>query len=162
MFARIAPKLIDSGWPAVIPLIGKKAFTDDWSRYNKEPLEDEQLEAWCRQYPNHNVGLPVPQTITIIDKDILDPEIAATVEDLRVRHLGRTPLVRVGRAPKTMAFYQGSDIGSRKVHPIEVFNGSGQVAIYGTHPDTRLSYYWTDEEPISVSPTDLRASPQSR
>lgn len=158
-FADLAPKILDTGWPAVIPLRGKRAFLPGWARWNREPLDDDTLDEWRRLYPRCNVGLPVaPGQWVAIDCDVTDTAAACDVEAIADDILGDTPAVRIGRPPKWARFYQpaaGNSIRSVARAPVEVFATSGIVAAFGIHPDTGREYLWPFESPLWLSPSDL-------
>jgi hypothetical protein len=155
MFARIAPKLVDNGWPSPLPCKGKQPIPVGWNIGNVQPIDDALLEAWCQQYPDANVGHATGNGIAYIDQDILDPAIARDVDQVADDILGRTRAVRIGRAPKSLRVYRGTGIRSRKCHPLEIFGDTGQAIFYGIHPVTGQPYIWPDEEPLHLSPSDL-------
>ena len=95
-------------------------------------------------------------------------------ERLARRHLGDTPLRRVGRAPKVLLVYRpapGSDLRKRTIHlpPFEDEDGSlvpqrvellgrgQQFVAFGTHPDTGDRYAWGED---GEGPSLLDVSPE--
>jgi hypothetical protein len=72
-------------------------------------------------------------------------------DELANKHLGRTPLVRIGQAPKQLRIYrQGGGGTSRKLHPVEIFSGTGQCVGFGQHQKTGHPYYWPDASPLEL------------
>ena len=101
----------------------------------------------------------VPPEIVAVDADIIDPEHAAFANKLADTILGETPLVRIGLAPKQIRIYRaGNLIRSRKLHPLEIFCGSGQFIAFGWHAKAGRPYVWPKESPLTVSADD-RAIP---
>ena len=87
----------------------------------------------------------------------MDPEHAAFADRLADDILGRTPLVRIGLAPKQIRVYRGGDlIRSRKLHPLEIFSGSGQFIAFGWHEKADRPYIWPQRSPLDVTPTATR------
>ena len=96
--------------------------------------------------------LAVQSEIVAIDLDIIDQEHAAAADRLADDILGRTPLVRIGLAPKQIRVYRSGDaIRSRKLHPLEIFSGSGQFIGYGWHEKAGRPYIWPQRSPLDVS-----------
>ena len=96
--------------------------------------------------------MAVQQEIVAIDLDILDQEHAAAADSLANDILGMTPLVRIGFAPKQIRLYRSGDlIRSRKLHPLEIFSGSGQFIGYGWHEKAGGPYTWPQASPLNVS-----------
>jgi hypothetical protein len=158
MFAELAERLLDRGWSAVMPLVGKRPVMRGWDRWCEQPLDPIELKQMLRCAPMANIGLPVPTSVVVIDVDVLDEAQAATLTELLFAIAGPTDLIRIGRPPKAQYFYRPVEIGtirSRKLHPIEVFCGSGQVALFGRHPDTGQPYHWPQRSPIDIGPADL-------
>jgi hypothetical protein len=61
-------------------------------------------------------------------------------------------LVRIGFAPKKIRIYRAGDrIKSRKLHPLEVFSGSGQFVRFGWHEKAGRPYIWPQASPLTVS-----------
>ena len=101
----------------------------------------------------------VQPEIVALDADIIDPEHAAFADKLADDILGVTPLVRIGLAPKCIRIYRAGDlIKSRKLHPIEIFCGSGQFIAFGWHAKAGRPYIWPHESPLTIN-TDSHAIP---
>ena len=97
--------------------------------------------------------------IVALDADIVDPEHAAYADELADDILGATPLVRIGLAPKCIRIYRAGDlIRSRKLHPLEIFCGSGQFIAFGWHAKAGRPYIWPHESPLTIS-ADSHAIP---
>jgi hypothetical protein len=97
-------------------------------------------------------SMAIQSGLVAIDIDILDHTAAVLADELANKHLGRTPLVRIGQAPKQLRIYrQGGDVKSRKLHPIEIFSGSGQCVGYGRHQKTGQPYYWPEASPLELA-----------
>ena len=89
--------------------------------------------------------------IVAIDLDIVDQKHAAAAAGLANEILGDTPLVRIGLAPKQIRVYRNSGaIRSRKLHPLEIFSGSGQFIAYGWHEKAVRPYLWPQCSPLDV------------
>jgi hypothetical protein len=97
----------------------------------------------------------IQREIVVLDADIIDPAHAAYAAKLADNILGVTPLIRIGLAPKCIRVYRAADlIQSRKLHPIEIFCGSGQFIAYGWHTKAGRAYHW----PCSASPLSINAN----
>jgi hypothetical protein len=98
-----------------------------------------------------------------IDLDIVEPSQADYANCLADAVLGKTPLTRIGLAPKQVRIYRNSsDIRSRKLHPVEVFAGSGQVVAFGWHAKAGRPYLWTLASPLELSPDNEQIPAISR
>jgi hypothetical protein len=155
-FSSTAPRLIDNGWPAVIPDYGKVPAVSCWPAYNQIPVPAPVLAYWCRRYPDANVGLPLGHRIVAVDIDIVEGVPMETVAEIADATIGWTDFLRVGRPPRQLRLYRGH-VMSRKHPPIEIFGNSGQVVIYGMHPTTGHPYFWPFDEPFYRGPGDLPA-----
>lgn len=161
MFAFLAPKLRDMGWKSLIPLHnpGKRPIMSDWEEYSQSPPTESEIDLWARQHPNAGVGLVSgPDGVVAVDLDFKDVAKSTRSLDIADEMLGATPLVRVGQAPKTMLFYRAVadlDPGGRAFGGYELYRHSGQVVLYGVHPDTRQPYRWIEGRPEDMSPCDL-------
>ena len=112
-----------------------------WPGLNHAEWDDADLAAAISDYQpvdDYCCCLAVQSEIVAIDLDIIDQEHAAFADGLANNILGRTPLVRIGFAPKQIRVYRAGDpIRSRKLHPLEIFSGSGQFIAYGWHAEGR-------------------------
>jgi hypothetical protein len=84
-----------------------------------------------------------------IDLDVLDAAAADRLLSLTQGHLGATPLIRVGRAPKRLLVYRAMGIiPSRSIAlscgNIDIIGERRQFVAYGIHPDTKRPYHWYD------------------
>ncbi len=101
---------------------------------------------------NYCCCLAVSSEIVGVDLDIIDKEHAAFADRLANEILGSTPLVRIGFAPKQIRIYRSGDaIKSRKLHPFEIFSGTGQIVAFGWHEKAGRPYIWPDSSPLDVS-----------
>ena len=160
MFAAHAPRLRERGWLSLLPLHnpGKRPIPAGWERHNLTPPADAEIETWAAQYPAAGIGLAVgPDRVIGIDLDFLEPAKADTARGIALETLGPTPLIRVGRAPKTMLLYTtaGRLHSSRRLGGVETFTTTGQFVLFSTHPDTGKPYHWPVENPLDVSPAEL-------
>jgi hypothetical protein len=70
-----------------------------------------------------------------------------------------TPLVRIGLAPKCIRIFRAGDlIKSHKLHPLEIFCGSGQFIAFGWHEKAGCPYIWPQASPLTLG-ADSRAIP---
>jgi Bifunctional DNA primase/polymerase, N-terminal len=96
--------------------------------------------------------LAVQSEIVAIDIDITNPEHADTAANLADDQLGKTPLVRIGLAPKCVRIYRnGGGVRSRKLHPLEVYSGSGQIVGFGWHQKAGRPYLWPNASPLDLN-----------
>jgi hypothetical protein len=125
-----------------------------WPGLNQMPWDMADLTATITDYwPDsaYACGMAIQSGLVAIDIDILDHTAAVLADELANKHLGRTPLVRIGQAPKRLRIYrQGGGVTSRKVHPVEIFSGSGQCVGYGQHQRTGQPYHWPDASPLEL------------
>jgi hypothetical protein len=167
-FAEAAPVMFSLGWPP-IPLAArtKRPVLKGWSRLNQEPWLEADLAEEIRHNGNCACGMAVGPNTLAIDIDIMDADVSAEVAEIAADVLGETPLIRIGQAPKSMLIYRtDGTIISRKLAPIELSAGSGQIAVFGWHEKTGRPYHWpksdimelaTDCNDIPlVSATDIR------
>ncbi|MCU4654492.1 bifunctional DNA primase/polymerase [Roseibacterium sp. SDUM158016] len=125
------------------------------ARWTSVTLDEAQIAAWQRQYPDHGIGLRTGRLVGI-DIDILDPDLAHRVEALARRRFGDT-LRRVGLWPKRVLLYRTeTPFGKMSAGKVEVLGQGQQVLAFGIHPDTGRQYYWPDgETPLDVPIGDL-------
>lgn len=151
--ARIKP-----GSKLPVEALGKAPSTktrEGWcgfQRWVTHIASDADLEKWCgwgaqaglngRNYPG-------------LDIDVLDEGLASLIEQFAISCLGDAP-VRVGRAPKRLLVYRGSNISYMKlsikqrgnanadIHLVELLGAGKQYVVEGIHPVTLSPYVWTN------------------
>jgi hypothetical protein len=162
-FAAVAQQLADRGWrPFPGFQASKTPAMRGWSGLNRVEWDDANLVETIADYQPADdfcCCLAVQPEIVVVDLDIVDQEHAAAADKLANDILGKTPLVRIGFAPKQIRIYRSSDpIPSRKIHPLEIFSGTGQFIGYGWHEKAGRPYIWPQRSPLDVS-TDSNTIP---
>jgi hypothetical protein len=155
-FAAVAQPLADKGWR---PFPGFQATKTPamrgWPGLNRAEWDDADLVATIGDHQPANdfcCCLAVQPEIVAIDLDIIDLDQAATADRLANEILGRTPLVRIGLAPKQIRIYRNAGgIRSRKSHPVEVFSTSGQIIAFGWHAKANRPYTWLHASPVDLN-----------
>jgi len=126
-----------------------------WPGLNAAEWDDADLVAAIGDYQPDDLFcccLAAQPEIVAIDLDLVDHENAAFADRLADNILGRTPLVRIGLAPKRIRVYRNSGgIHSRKLHPLEIFSGTGQFIAFGWHEKAGRPYLWPDASPLTIS-----------
>ncbi len=155
-FAAVAQPLAEQGWRPFPGLQAtKRPAMRGWSGLNRSEWDGADLAAAVAYYQpaeDFCCCLAVPSEVVAIDLDIVDQEHAAAADRLANDILGKTPLVRIGFAPKQIRVYRSGDpIRSRKLHPLEIFSGSGQIIGYGWHDKAERPYSWPDYSPLDMS-----------
>ncbi len=139
-YAATAARLAANGWPPIALYPDTKQPCVRWKGRNAAPLDAAALRREMRAFPHAVCGIAVPNTVLAVDVDVLDQAVVNQVLDAAKATLGRFSMVRIGRAPKVMLFYGVAAPGtvrSRKLHPLELFCGSGQVTAFGIHEFTK-------------------------
>jgi hypothetical protein len=154
-FAEVALQLHVSGYrPLPCVQETKVPAMRGWPGLNLMPWDAGDLTATITDYRPDSAyacGMAVQSGLVAIDIDILDHTAAVLADELANKHLGRSPLVRIGQAPKQLRIYrQGGGVTSRKLHPVEIFSGSGQCVGYGQHQKTGQPYCWPDASPLEL------------
>jgi hypothetical protein len=155
-FAAVAQQLDEQGWrPFPGWQASKRPAMRGWPGLNRSEWDGADLAAAVADYQpaeDFCCCLAVQSEIVAIDLDIIDHEHAAAADRLANDILGRTPLVRIGLAPKQIRVYRSGDpIRSRKLHPLEIFSGSGQFIAFGWHEKADRPYIWSQYSPLDVS-----------
>jgi hypothetical protein len=162
-FSETAPALHAQGWRP-IPLVAdtKRPAEPGWHRFNSEPWSDDELVQALTYHGREACGLAIAPETLALDLDITDPNRAVEVRAVAVEHLGVSPMVRVGLAPKAVLIYRASGlIRSAKPHPIEIYSGSGQIAVFGWHKKAGRPYQWPELSPLDL-PVDSPEIPSVR
>lgn len=154
-FADTAPDLHEQGYR---PFAGRQESKipamKGWNGLNEMSWDDAGLEACIADYQpasDYCCCIAVQKELVVADIDITDPVHATYAINLAERVLGPTPLVRVGNPPKQALIYRNDgSIRSHKLHPFEVFAGSGQVVAFGWHSKAGRPYQWLRETPLNT------------
>jgi hypothetical protein len=129
-----------------------------WSGLNLLEWDETDLAATISEFQpadNYACCFAVQAEIVVIDIDISDLEHAEYAKRLADTVLGETPLLRIGCAPKCIRIYRpGEHVSSRKLHPLEIFSGSGQFIAFGWHEKAGRPYLWPDESPLTIAADD--------
>ena len=154
-FAQVALQLHANGYRPFPGLQETKVpAMKGWTGLNRMPWDEADLAATIADYrpaENYAACLAIQSELVAVDIDIAAPTAAALADELAKKHLGQTPLVRIGQAPKQLLIYrQGGGVTSRKLHPVEIFCGSGQCVGFGRHQKTGQPYYWPDASPLEL------------
>jgi hypothetical protein len=158
-FAAVAQSVAARGWRPFPGLqTSKVPAMRDWCGLNAAEWDDADLVAAIAEYQPADLYcccLAVQAEIVVIDVDIVDQDHAVYADELANNILGTTPLVRIGLAPKWVRIYRaGGFIRSRKLHPVEVFSGSGQFIAFGWHEKAGRPYIWPRESPLTINTND--------
>tara|TARA_R110001583_G_scaffold2164_11_gene15819 strand:+ start:1850 stop:2725 length:876 start_codon:yes stop_codon:yes gene_type:complete len=166
-FSNVAPELLELGW-SPIPVIPKtkRPAIKTWSEYcNRLPFEHETV-FWSIKYPDYSVGFACGKASNIwaLDIDADDRDQATRMEAITDEIIGPTPLVRIGRSPRSLRVYQSLEpVKSVKGESLDVLGGGRQFVAFGLHAVTSRPYEWIDESPLNyeaaalptVNPKDL-------
>jgi hypothetical protein len=155
-FAAVAQQVAAHGWrPFPGMQTSKVPAMAGWSGLNLYVWDDADLADTITEYQPADLYcccFAVQREIVALDTDIIDPEHAAFAGKLADEILGVTPMVRIGLAPKCIRIYRAADsIKSRKLHPLEIFCGSGQFVAFGWHAKADRPYIWPHESPLTLS-----------
>jgi hypothetical protein len=117
-----------------------------WNGLNKLAWDDADLDVCIDDYQPvecYCCCVAVQPELVVADIDVTDPIHAEFADDLADRLLGPTPLIRIGLWPKQARVYRNDgSVQSHKLHPLEIFAGSGQVVAYGWHAGAQSPYHW--------------------
>ncbi|WP_170756406.1 bifunctional DNA primase/polymerase [Ruegeria lacuscaerulensis] len=148
--AEIASPLQDMGWPPV-PTAGKGGAMRGWNTANTRFWSEIELLRMERDFSDHNVGIALQPTNLAIDVDITDRHAANQVRQILETHIGVTPIIRYGSAPKFVALYRSAGgIRSQKKNPVEIFSGTGLIVGFGIHPKTQRPYHYEGPTPLDI------------
>ncbi len=164
--ARFGVRLVANGY-SVIPIQpgtkkpgshrdGRWGDYPGWIRHATRATTDLELQQWS-SWPDAGVGI-VAGSVTGVDIDIVeDDELALRIEQLAREHLGDTPALRIGRAPKRLLVYRtAAPFKGLRCHPLEVLCLGQQFVAYAIHPGTSRPYQWPEE---SLADLDIDSLP---
>jgi len=156
LFGDVAPALASRGWrPIPLNPATKRPAESGWQRFNSEECPPAELQAMALYHGEAATGIAVPSISMALDIDIMDESAALVTIAIADQVFGRTPLRRVGQAPKIVLIYRAeSGLASSKPHPLEIYCGSGQVVAYGVHAKAGRPYQWIEAEPLHTRADD--------
>lgn len=116
-----------------------------WPQYAERAPTELEVATWSK-WPGAGIGV-VGGSVAAVDIDIVDdPDLALRVESLCREHLGDSPALRIGHAPKRLLVYRAATpFKGIKRHPLEVLCLGQQFVAYAVHPDTGAPYVWPEE-----------------
>lgn len=133
----------------------KIAYLRGWNNRNETQWTQNALTRQIQASGDDACGIAVHKELCVLDIDILDTAVNHEVVGLANELLGLTSLVRIGNAPKQVQVRRSDGTTrSRKAHPLEVFSGSGQVAVFGFHQKAGRPYQWPEQSLLDVNATD--------
>ena len=153
----VAARLHANGWCGLLPLVpgGKRPAITEWQRFNRGQTDAELAE--LRFEPGSGIGAAAGNGVVYFDLDILDQAAVSRAVILIEEICEPTPIHRIGRPPKRVLAYRNDDALSCKYPhglPVEVFGGgpgaTGQVVLYGVHPDTGKPYFYPHRTPANT------------
>jgi hypothetical protein len=155
-FAAVAVRVARRGWR---PFPGwqetKVPAMRGWPGLNQAEWDCADLAAAVEEYQPaaaYCCCLAAQPEIVAVDIDITDSEHANTAAGLADEILGVTPLLRIGLAPKCVRVYRnGGGVKSRKLHPLEIYSGSGQIVGFGWHQKAGRPYLWPNASPLDLN-----------
>lgn len=141
-------RLADFGFhPVPIQPGSKGPVFKGWQNYEATP------ENINRDFPPHGIVIGcLHDNLGCIDVDVYDADLSAKIRDEFLRRFPRA-LERVGQAPKTALVFRlpettytiSNTIKAKKdgvEAQVEVRTKTGQMVVYGKHPDTNKPYTW--------------------
>jgi len=169
IFALAAPLMLARGW-SVWPQErdGRRMpsrvgdFPVEWGKFRDRRPDDAEMAAFCRDAPAANVAIALGEAsgrAFAVDVDCLDPEVSARVQEIAFEALGRTPLVRIGRAPKVALLYRYADgpppssshrFDGREGCALEILGHLKPLTMWGRHHSTSQWFRWPDANPLMV------------
>ncbi len=180
MFNRVGPVLVANGW-SVFPqqVMGRRGpalisgAALKWKPYQDRLPTEREILSWAAQCPSHNAAIvtgAASSNLFALDLDIEDVDLAQTVREVAFEHLGETPYMRFGRAPRVVLLYRhGPEDKLRKrtyrfgVHDaqgawvasgdmIEVLANGSPFTAYGHHHKTGDYFKWGGLQPLYAGP----------
>lgn len=158
-YSAVAERLLSNGW-SPLPFDGKRPCEGvRWREYQQRQPSHLEVLAWEHAYPKANVGGVMGPVAGVVglDIDADEPPEAMQLNDIADEVFGPSPVVRVGRYPRTLRLYQPARIGKQKrVGAVEIL-GHGRVAVlFGLHPVTQEPYRHVGaSSPLDLRPRDL-------
>jgi hypothetical protein len=182
IFGAVAQEMVAKGW-SVFPqeksgnrrpgtVNGEMIkFQESHNLTNRLP-SPAALALWGRQCSTLNVAVvfgPGSGHTFAVDIDVLDEEFSQQIQTLAEKHLGPTPLRRVGRWPKMAFIYRRApedEISSRQLRFVElnpdnpdpdpplleIVSTGRPMTFYGHHHKTGRYFRWLEGPPTTHGP----------
>lgn len=157
-FAAVAEQLLNKGWVPV-PCRGKEPSVA-WKEFQRRQPSHLEVLAWARAFPSANTAVvmgPITKLVAF-DFDADDGSEAMRLYDIAEEILGPSPVVRVGRFPRTLRLYQTQRMERqpRSIGAVEVLAQGRLAVLFGTHPITFQPYRHIGvSSPFDLHPRDL-------
>jgi Family of unknown function (DUF5906)/Primase C terminal 2 (PriCT-2) len=130
--------------------------------------DETEIRRWAsdrRQRDCTNTGILCGHLIGL-DLDVSDDAVAVQVGALADAMLPATPLLRIGKAPKSLRVFRAEGVHRKISTPplllpngakvqVEALGEGNHFVAFGIHPDTRQPYYWPGQSPLDVMFDDL-------
>ena len=154
-----------SGPTMKVNAAGKRPLMKNWPKICAD-ADEAEIARWTEAEPKRtNTGLLCGELVGI-DVDVLAPDLVEKIIAIERSMLGGTPLVRIGKAPKTLLCYRAAARFTKMETPelffvdgskaqIEILAEGQQFVAYGIHPDTLRPYEWLHGGPDTMPWADL-------
>ena len=165
--AQLGMSLIERGY-AILPLqpqskkpgryrLGEWQDYPKWSRHCERDTTENEVDIWA-DWPQAGIGIAAGKVIGI-DIDVQSSAtLAHDIEALAMDRLGKTPAIRIGKAPKRLLVYRAAEpFRGFKYPPIEVLGLHQQFVGYAIHPETGQAYDWPVDSLADIDLEDLPA-----
>jgi hypothetical protein len=171
--------LREAGYPPVPVLkhdakdkaAGKRPTMPQWET-RCAIADDAEIRTWTAgpQAQCTNTGILCGHLIGL-DIDVPEQALAEQVGELANSMLPPTPLVRVGKAPKSLRLYRAEGIHNKVSTTalfladgtqvqVEALGAGNQFVAFGIHPGTKAPYTWTGQSPLDVHADSLPVLPK--
>ena len=144
---------------------GKAPFLKNW-REVCDAADESVIASWTMSVSRHgNTGLLCGDLVGL-DLDIPVPALAEQISRMADAMIGTTPLVRIGKAPKSLRCYRAETPTAKletaelvlpcgTVVQVEAMGEGQQIVAFGIHPVTMQPYRWQGVGPDTVSLVEL-------
>ena len=158
IFADNAPRLFENGYNIlpVVPLTKAPAIKG-WSNFCENAQSEFQVDNWCEQYPNYNIGIPLGSHNKLIAIDF-DNDIGGMHKEIE-KLLHGSPIKKKGQKGYT-AFYKSNGERPKKWFKegqavVELLATGNQTVIPpSVHPETKQPYVWLTTDTLFDMPAD--------
>lgn len=183
IFGRLGPALVRQGWSCFPQERGERrrpATVDrhalKWKPYQDRLPTENEVRSWSFQCPGENVAVITGAAsggLFALDVDVNDRVLARAVRACATEHLGPTPFLRFGRAPRVIMGYRhlpGVVMRKRSWrfgeyradgswgpsdHALEILANGSPFTAYGIHHKTGDYFTWGANQPFLSTPADL-------